>query len=333
MTLRFIFVLSLVLLTTAFGHPMDTGEKSRVIVSTDIGGGDPDDFQSMGHYLVYDDVFDSEGLISSPPQAGRARDILTCIDAYEKDYVNLHTWSSEYPAPDALRKIVRQGAINPQSDETPGTAISEGAQRIIERARVDDPRPLYVLVWGSITDVAQAVHKDPRIKAKLRVYSIGSWNTRNDPKARDYLFHNHPDVWWIENDTTFRGMYMGGLQTDDLGNRSFIKAHVKGHGNLGALLNHKKADIKMGDTPSVLYLLHGNPDTPEAPHWGGAFVRPEPETRPTYWHDNPDKRLSDHQKHGAKTVNQWRKAYLSDWKARMDRVVSKRVFSVQQAEY
>ena len=34
-------------------------EKPRVIVSTDIGGGDPDDFQSMVHYLVYADRFDT----------------------------------------------------------------------------------------------------------------------------------------------------------------------------------------------------------------------------------------------------------------------------------
>jgi hypothetical protein len=329
MTSRFIFVLSLIIITTVFGNPTDTGEKPRVIVSTDIGGSDPDDFQSMVHYLIYADVFDTEGLISSPPQAGRARDILTCIEAYEKDYANLSSWSRDYPDPDALRRIVRQGAINSQSDDKPGQAVSEGAQLIIKQAKVDDPRPLYVLVWGSITDVAEAVHKDPSIKAKLRVYSIGSWNTRNDPKARDYLFNHHPDLWWIENDTTFRGMYMGGLQTGDLGNRPFIKEHVKGHGDLGRLLNQKKADIKMGDTPSVLYLLHGNPNTPEAPHWGGAFVRPEPETRPTYWHDNPDKRLSDHQKNGAKTVNQWRKAYLLDWKTRMDRTMSKKVLSAQ----
>jgi len=43
------------------------GERFRVIISTDIGGSDPDDFQSMVHYLVYADVFDTEGLIASPP--------------------------------------------------------------------------------------------------------------------------------------------------------------------------------------------------------------------------------------------------------------------------
>ena len=39
------------------------GERYRVIVTTDIGGSDPDDFQSMAHYLLYADMFDTEGLI------------------------------------------------------------------------------------------------------------------------------------------------------------------------------------------------------------------------------------------------------------------------------
>lgn len=47
----------------------------RVVVSTDIGGTDPDDFQSMVHLLVYSDVLDIEGLISSPFGPGRKQHI------------------------------------------------------------------------------------------------------------------------------------------------------------------------------------------------------------------------------------------------------------------
>lgn len=43
-----------------------SGQRHRVIVSTDIGGTDFDDFQSMVHLLLYADVLDIEGLISSP---------------------------------------------------------------------------------------------------------------------------------------------------------------------------------------------------------------------------------------------------------------------------
>lgn len=303
----------------------DAGAKPRVIVSTDIGGSDPDDFQSMVHYLVYADRFDTEGLISSPPHTGRVKHIFESLAAYKKDYPNLRTWSPDYPTPEALRATVRQGAIDPQAGDVPPSQISDGAKLITERAHANDPRPVYVLVWGSITDIAQAVRKDPTIKPRLRIYSIGSWNTRQDPKARNYLYENHPDLWWIESDTTFRGMYVGGDQSGDLGNRRFPPEHVKGHGHLGDLFIAKKADIKMSDTPSVLYLLHGDPEKPETESWGGAFVRPDPDRRPAYWYDDPSEEHRDQERDGAGTVNKWRKEYLRDWEERMNRTMDSRV--------
>jgi len=38
--------------------------KHRILVSTDIGGTDPDDNQSMTHLLMYSDKFSVEGLES-----------------------------------------------------------------------------------------------------------------------------------------------------------------------------------------------------------------------------------------------------------------------------
>ena len=52
-----------------------SGYRYRVLVSTDIGGTDPDDFQSMVHLLVYADVLDVEGIISSPYGPGRKEHI------------------------------------------------------------------------------------------------------------------------------------------------------------------------------------------------------------------------------------------------------------------
>jgi len=59
--------------------------RPRVIVSTDIGGTDPDDFQSMVHFLLYADRFDVEGLVSSPYGPGRREHILGVIDRYAAD--------------------------------------------------------------------------------------------------------------------------------------------------------------------------------------------------------------------------------------------------------
>ena len=87
----------------------DTSQLHRIIVSTDIGGTDPDDFQSMVHLLVYADTFDIEGIISSPHGDGRAEHILEVIAEYEKDYPKLVSHSPKYLTPDSLRKIVKQG--------------------------------------------------------------------------------------------------------------------------------------------------------------------------------------------------------------------------------
>ncbi len=292
-----------------------TGERFRVIISSDIGGSDPDDFQSMVHYLVYADLFDTEGLISSPPHAGRKEHILETLAAYEKDYPKLKRRSDRFPSPQALRDVTKQGSIDVAPPEGFAQA-TEGSRWIVQRARSEDDRPLWILVWGSITDVAQAVHDAPDIKPKLRVYSIGSWNTRMDPAARKYLVKHHADLWMIEADATFRGMFVGGDQTGDLDNTTFIAQHVKDHGALGNLLTSKKADLKMGDTPSVLYLLRGKADDPTAEHWGGAFVPRN--TGASHWTDNPDEAVSERNYKGAKTVNRWRSAFLRDWQQRMD---------------
>jgi Cellulose-binding Sde182, nucleoside hydrolase-like domain len=291
------------------------GERHRVIVSSDIGGSDNDDYQSMVHFLMYADVFDVEGLISSPPQAGRATHIHEVIAAYEKDFPNLSRHSPKYPEPEHLRSLVKQGAIDP-APEAGFAEATEGSNWLIERAGAEDARPLYILVWGSITDVAEAVHDAPDIKENLRVYSIASWNTRMDQAARDYLYNHHPDLWWVEADTTFRGMYVGGNQKDDLHNKTFLERHVAGHGALGNLLVKKLDAIKMGDTPSVLYLLSGDAADPTGQHWGGSFIATD--HGPHYWTDSKDPALTEGRYPGAKTVNVWRKAYLRDWETRMN---------------
>ena len=186
------FVLMWVFLSTvSYGQAV---VKPRVIVSTDIGGSDPDDFQSMVHYLMYADRFDTEGLVSSPPGTERKEHIHEVINEYEKDYQNLVSHSLSFPLPDTLRAVTMQGAAE-VSPSVGYSSATEGSDWIIRCADLEDPRPLWILVWGSITDVAQAVHDAPHIKSKIRVYYIGSWNTSQDPNARNYLYFPW-DVCW-----------------------------------------------------------------------------------------------------------------------------------------
>ncbi len=247
--------------------------RPRVIVSTDIGGTDPDDFQSMVHLLVYADSLDIKGLISSPYGPGRKQHIFEVIDCYAKDFANLKTHSTRYPTPAALRAITKQG----ETEVAPYAGMrrtTEGSQWIVQCARRDDARPLHILVWGGIEDLAQALHDAPDILPKLRVYYIGGPNKKWTPDAYQYIATHHPTLWIIEANSTYRGWFVGGNQSGEWGNKEFVTRHVAGHGALGDYFNtHLGGTIKMGDTPSVAWLLHGTPDDPSKPGWGGQFVR------------------------------------------------------------
>lgn len=251
------------------------GDRYRVIVSTDIGGTDPDDFQSMVHFLLYADIFDVEGLISTSGISGpgRKQNIFDVIDCYEKDYDNLKKCSDKYPTPDVLRAITKQGETN--FVPYPGIqSPTEGSKWIVECARRDDPRPLYILGWGGIEDVAQALHDAPDILPKLRMYWVAGPNKKWGPHQYQYVVENHPELWIIEANSTYRGWFVGGNQEGQWGNTEFVKQHIAGKGALGEYFNTKlEGTIKMGDTPTVAWLLRGTPEDPSQPSWGGSFVR------------------------------------------------------------
>jgi hypothetical protein len=264
-------LLSEIVVVAADGGAL-AGNRHRVIVSTDIGGTDPDDFQSMVHLLVYADCFDIEGLISSPYGLGRKEHILQVIDCYEQDYVNLKTYSTKYPTADALRRITKQGETE-EASYLGVRASTEGSQWIVQCARRDDPRPLHVLIWGGIEDLAQALHDAPDILPRLRVYWIGGPNKKWGPHAYQSIVDHHRDLWIIEINAAYRGWFVGGNQQGQWGNQQFVKQRIAGTGSLGDLFVSKKADVKMGDTPSVGWLLKGDPSDPSQPGWGGRFLR------------------------------------------------------------
>jgi hypothetical protein len=254
-------------------HAVAASPPYRVVVCSDIGGSDPDDYQSMVHVLLYADTLDLEGLISTHPGGSKKAEILKVIDCYAHDYPNLKTYSARYPAPDALRAITKAGAATRIGVAGFGQP-TEGSEWIIRCARRKDPRPLYVLVWGGIYDIAQALHDAPDILPKLRVYFIGGPNKQGSVNAYNYIEQNFPKLWIIENNVSYRGWFNGGDQTGEWGNEGFVAQHIAGHGALGAFFAplHDRS-LKMGDTPSVAWLLHGNPTYPTQPGWGGQFQR------------------------------------------------------------
>ena len=247
-------------------------EKFRVLISSDIGGTDPDDNQSLAHLMMYSDRFELEGLVSSPSFGdGSTKEMFRMIDVYEQDYPTLKQ-HADMMAPDALRRLVKQGRMS----EMPACGYgepTEGSEWIVQQARKNDPRPLYVLVWGCLEDVAQALHDAPDIASKIRVYWIGGPNKKWGVNSYCYIIEHFPNLWMIENNTTYRAFIYNSKKKDQW-NMGYFDAFIKDAGNLGRdFAAYYKGNPKLGDTPSLLYMMDGNPSNPEAQSWGGKFVK------------------------------------------------------------
>jgi hypothetical protein len=66
-------------------------------------------------------------------------------------------------------------------------------------------------------------------------------------------------------------------------NTAFVTAHVAGRGALGTFFaTHLKGTMKMGDSPSVTYVLGQTRDDPSKAGWGGQFVRVWDDRRTTF---------------------------------------------------
>ena len=265
-------VLSMIILSQC-GSTEQADSNPRILVSTDIGGTDPDDFQSMIHLLMYADLFQIEGLVSSPYGKGRKTDILDMIDLYEIDLSKLREQSKGFPDPGALRSVCKQGAIHGAPFKGYASP-TEGSDWIIKCARKNSDQPLWVLVWGGLEDVAQALHDAPEIKENIKVYWIGGPNKKWSVNAYAYIAEHHPDLWIIEANATYRGWFLDSESPEDITNEAFYTNYIQDRGTMGkAFKNYYKGILKMGDTPSLVYLMNGNPEDPFSESWGGNFAR------------------------------------------------------------
>lgn len=253
-------------------HP--TPSKPRVLISTDIGGTDPDDNQSMAHLLMYSDRFQLEGLVSSPSYGnGRKEEILRMIDLYEKDLPKLLAHQQGFASPNYLRAITKQGRRGGAPYAGYATA-TEGSDWIIRCARKKSDQSLWVLVWGGLEDLAQALHDAPDILPHLRVYWIGGPNKKWGANAYSYLAANFPNLWFIEVNASYYGFFSNNSLPDSISTSDYYNKHIRGYGYLGKDFKHYyNGEVKMGDTPSLLYMMDGNPEVPQRESWGGSFEK------------------------------------------------------------
>jgi len=314
----------------------------RVLVSTDLGG-DPDDIQSLYRLVHHSDILRVEAITSctGPGSTPSAQLIQHWIQRIDVDHLRARGHTRLMSEHELLDAVV-QGAITPGAPDA--TRTTAASRRIIECAQSSDSsrlrRPLWILVWGSLTDVAQAIYEQPAIVPRIRINSIGSSNTENDPGSRDWLYRfmvtEYPELWWIEDGVmprfsrdTFRGVYQGGDQSGCWGNKTFIEQIIRGRGTThGGMFAERCGDafpvaswpegrLKEGDSPTMLYLLApvlgavGDVDDPTRPGWGGQFHRPDPERLPNYYCD-----LDQPSEVCQRTISRWRREFLAEWAAR-----------------
>lgn len=85
---------------------------------------------------------------------------------------------------------------------------------------------------------------------------------------------NFPSLWFIEVNASYYGFFSNNNHLDSVNNTGNYNKHINGTGYLGAdFKNYYNGEIKMGDTPSLLYMMDGNPNQPGRENWGGSFEK------------------------------------------------------------
>jgi len=248
--------------------------KPRILISTDIGGTDPDDNQSMTHLLMYSDLFAIEGLVSSPSYGkGSKKEILRMISLYEKDLPKLERHNKNLAKPNYLRSVVKQGHYGNASFVGYSNS-TEGSDWIIKCAKKESTQPLWILGWGGLEDLAQALHDAPEIQKNIRVYWIGGPNKKWSANSYAFIVENFPNLWFIEVNSSYYGFFSNNNELDSINSSDYYNKIICGAGNLGKdFKKYYNGEIKMGDSPSLFYMMDGNPENPMRESWGGSFEK------------------------------------------------------------
>jgi hypothetical protein len=257
-------------------------EKQRLIVLSDIEA-DPDDTESFVRLMLYSNEIDLEGLVATTSVHMKDQlhpeSIRRVIDAYGKVRTNLLRHAPGYPTAESLLALVKTGQPA-YGMATVGTGKdTPGSQAIIAALKADDPRPLWVTVWGGANTLAQALFtmratlpqaELDRLIAKLRVYTIsdqddsGAWIRRTFPN----LFYivspgGYGAATWTAINSAIKG-----ADNHVIGNE-WLRDHIQqGHGPLGAVYPDVAYGME-GDTPSWLGLIPNGLSDPGHPDWGG----------------------------------------------------------------
>lgn len=350
-----LFTLCLLLVLPAaftFSQPQ---QKQRVLVLTDIEN-EPDDAQSMVRFLVYSNHYDVEGLVATTSTHLRDKTaewrIKEIVTAYGKVRDNLLKHEKGFPTEEYLDSVTKKGIPKYGLDGVGPGNDSEGSDWLIQVVDKDDPRPVWVTVWGGANVLAQALWKvrQTRTQAevdkfvrKIRVYTISDqdnsayWIRTEFPN----LFYivspgsNYRHATWsgISGEPWYR--FASGADTNKVQNPWLRENIMENHGPLGA--EYPEVEYAMeGDTPSFIHLIKNGLSNSERPDWGGWGGRYElyqprflpyrrktdqySETRPI-WTDAIDEVVGRDGRiyiDNHATIWRWRDEFQNDFAARID---------------
>ena len=275
--------------------------KPRVVVLTDA---EIDDQCSMVRFLLYADVFNIEGIITTSSQYHShghnwAGDnwMDPYLEAYTKVYPSLKKNDPGYPTPAYLRartvlgNVSKEGAM---AESTPGS-------RLIVKLLLNekDNRPIWFLAWGGTNTLARALKtiqekypdKMAYVAKKLRFFFI--WE--QDNTYQSYIRPN----WGKYNILTIISDQFQAIAYEwdkiipkdkqKVFTGTWMKTHIlEGHGPLCSLYRaHKNGDKggfkdgdfrSEGDSPSFIYciingLRDGSLEHPDWGSWGGRYTK------------------------------------------------------------
>jgi hypothetical protein len=331
--------------------------KNRVLVLTDIAN-EPDDQMSMVRFLVYSNEFDIEGLVATTSTWMRERvrpDVIhSVIDAYAQVKPNLDKHASGFADPGALKALVAAGQTGFGMAAVGEGKSSAGADLLLRAADRNDPRPLWISVWGGTNTLAQALFQARATRTpaqldalidKLRVYTIsdqddaGPWIRRTFPALHYIAMPSTPDgdqyaaaTWTgISGDRFYKNAPGADFTTFS---DEWVNANIRSKGPLGKLYP-MPCCIHEGDTPSFLGLINnglGSAMSPTYGGWSGRYVWRQfyGEPRP-FWTQGgdafPGRASSRDTVTGADgklytsdqaSIWRWRQEFQHDFAARMD---------------
>ena len=329
-------------------------EKPRVFVLTDIEN-EPDDAMSMVRFLVYANQYDIEGLAATTSIHQKDKvatwRIHEIVEAYSKVRDNLELHEPGFPTGDYVKSKITEGLPEYGMLAVGKGKDSPASDALIRAIDKDDPRPIWVTVWGGPNVLAQALWKVRETRSqeevqkfvsKIRVHTISDQDDSGPWIRKEFtnLFYivspgfnagggYHHATWSGIAGDYFHARCAGA--DFSLVTNEWLEDHIRAKGPLGK--QYPLWEFLMeGDTPSFLNLINNGLSNPEHPEWGGwggryEFYTPRmqkwhlyPESRPI-WTDAKDEVLGvDGRWHTGnhETIWRWREAFQNDFAARMD---------------